>query len=93
MDNRPRVIHVDLIATAFYVVQERTGKSRWFVNATYRKWKAGAAVVACVYGKEKPIAIDCVCDGCIESLCYLFFDTVQNKVALIGLTPLSRGFD
>ena len=45
----------------------------------YRRWRAGEPAEPCVYGKEQAIAVDCHCEGCIQKLCFLFFDQVAKR--------------
>jgi hypothetical protein len=44
----------------------------------YRRWRAGHPAEPCVYGKEQPIAVDCNCEGCIEKLCFFYFDQMAT---------------
>lgn len=54
---------------------------RWnVVESAFAKWSAHAGADPCRYGKEGPIALDCRCPGCIDRLCFLYFDQVLQML-------------
>lgn len=76
----PRDIPEPLYTMAVNACREQ-GVRGHVVHLAYKKWTSGARPEGCKYGHEQGIAHDCTCVGCIESLCFLFFDQVAAKFA------------
>ncbi len=62
------------------------------VRRAYRKWREEVGAEGCRYESEQAIAVDCTCVGCIERLCFVYFDQVAAKFQA-PLTEYVKGFD
>lgn len=46
----------------------------------YRRWWRGLHAEMCRFGvKDAKFAVDCMCPGCVEKLCFFYFDQVRRK--------------
>lgn len=81
-----------LLPRAIDAVRMASGQSWARVEAAYERWQRGLPADPCRYGKEKPVAIECRCNGCFQSLAFLYFDQVAAKFSA-PLTPFTTGFD
>ena len=54
-------------------------------DRAYKRWKHGRPATPCRFGsmKQQARALDCTCEGCIEKLCYLYFDQVVAKFGVM----------
>jgi hypothetical protein len=68
------------------------GVKRQVAVTAYLKWQHGADAEGCKYGIEQGVALDCTCVGCIERLCFVYFDQVAAKFNA-PLTEYTKGFD
>lgn len=82
----PREIPRPLLPACYDALCEHSKLPRTAVHVAYQKWQRSAPPDPCRYGAEKPIALECTCRGCVESLCFFFFDQVANKFHTEGFT-------
>lgn len=82
---RQRAIRVveSRLDTICRVLREHTGLSIDQLKMIFRKWRAAASAAECIWGDDRALAIDCTCPGCLERLCFLYFDQVPAAMANI----------
>jgi hypothetical protein len=73
-----RTIPPDIIGKAMHALY-RVRVPRAKAERAWKSWRAGGPLTPCKYGKEQAIAADCTCEGCIEKLCWFYFDQVSTK--------------
>lgn len=56
--------------------------SRQAATRAWGRWRNAYPAERCKFGAEQAIAVDCDCPGCIEKLCFLYFDQVATTFGL-----------
>ena len=77
MTGRPS-IPTGMVAAALTALY-RVGVPLHRSERAYKRWRAGRAAERCRYGTDQALAVECKCEGCIESLCFLYFDQVAAR--------------
>jgi hypothetical protein len=78
----PGVAHLhiprDILAEAYRALY-RSGIPFVVSERAYRRWFVGAPAEMCKYGvKDARHAVDCMCRGCVEKLCFFYLDQVRR---------------
>ena len=75
---RRAAIPSGIVARSFTALY-RVGVPLHRAERAYKRWRAGRPHEPCKYGREQAYAIECKCEGCIETLCFLYFDHVAAR--------------
>lgn len=68
----------DILAKAFHSLY-RVNVPQPRAERAYRRWRKRLAAAPCKYGRDAIMAVQCNCEGCIEKLCFLYFDQVLKR--------------
>jgi hypothetical protein len=60
---------------AFRAIYRRSGLPMQQIEDAYERWEAGVSPLPCKFGPvEQRKAFECRCPGCMQALCFTFFD-------------------